>query len=67
MNIREADADKLLCPWLSLLRGEQTNCKGSRCMLWQFDEQMIDGPDSYVSEPGPTGHCGLIREPVWTK
>jgi hypothetical protein len=33
-------------------------CIGSQCMGWRFNEFMFNGPDSYVSEPGPLGYCG---------
>jgi hypothetical protein len=53
MNLRENDARAKMCPMTGRM------CEASQCMLWQWDEPMIEGPDSYVSEPGPTGHCGL--------
>jgi hypothetical protein len=55
MNLREVDAKTKLCPVI------RDNCHGSACFLWEWDEPLFDGPDSYVAEPGPTGHCGLIK------
>ena len=36
----------------------ESKCIGSKCMWWQWTKPMINGLDSYVSEPGPTGFCG---------
>lgn len=55
MNKTDAEAKKKCCP----LTGK--NCLGSQCMLWEWDEDLFEGADSYISEPGPTGHCGLTR------
>lgn len=62
MNLTEKQARKKLCPMMSgnTSASGMVQCVGSHCFLWQFDEPLHDGPDSYVSEPGPTGHCGLI-------
>lgn len=61
MNLPEKEARTKRCPIQSA--GKQTtNCCASDCMLWEFDEAMFDGPDSYVSEPGPTGHCGMAKQ-----
>ncbi len=60
MNVTEAQAQHKLCPIMSA--GKQTtHCEGSACMMWQWDEALMLNPpdDSYISEPGPTGHCGL--------
>lgn len=38
-------------------------CIGARCMAWRFTEELFKGPDSYQSEPGPTGYCGLAGAP----
>lgn len=62
MNLPEEKAKLLMCPILSAGQGGCQQCEGSACFLWQWDEPMFDGPDSYVSEPGPTGHCGLSRQ-----
>jgi hypothetical protein len=45
------------------LHGEPTNCLGSDCMAWRWTQPMFDGPDSYISEPGPKGYCGLAGLP----
>lgn len=59
MNVTEKQARQKLCPVHSAGRPDE-KCSASDCMMWQFDVPMsIDAPDSYVSEPGPTGHCGL--------
>ncbi len=55
MNLREVDAKTKFCPVIG------DACRGSACFLWEWDEPLFDGPDSYVSEPGPTGHCGLTK------
>ena len=39
-------------------------CVSSACMAWRWAERMIDGPDSYVSEPAPKGYCGLAGLPL---
>lgn len=57
MNVTVHEAMKLVCPVMSSGK-QETLCMGNACMWWQYDEPMFDGPDSYVSEPGPTGHCG---------
>ena len=41
----------------------QRYCIGSRCMAWRWTEPMVDGPDSYQSEPKPVGFCGLAGFP----
>ncbi len=38
-------------------------CVGSKCMGWRWCEPLIDGPDSYQSEPGPKGYCGVAGMP----
>lgn len=58
MNLREVDAKKKICPIMSAGKPDEY-CVASKCMLWQFDEPMFDGPDSFVSDPPPTGHCGM--------
>jgi hypothetical protein len=32
-------------------------------MGWRWTEYLYDGPDSYRSEPGPKGYCGLAGKP----
>ncbi len=39
------------------------HCIGSECIAWRWTEPLIDGPDSYQSEPKPTGYCGLAGPP----
>ncbi len=39
-------------------------CIGSQCMGWRWTEIMIDGRDSYISEPGPKGYCGRAGLPL---
>lgn len=39
-------------------------CCGSQCMAWRWSETMVKGPDSYISEPGPKGYCGLAGKPL---
>ena len=39
-------------------------CIGSNCMAWRWCETMVNGPDSYISEPGPKGYCGLAGLPL---
>ncbi len=56
MNVREVDARTMLCPLT------KDRCIASGCMLWQWDEPLLEGPDSYISDPPPTGHCGLIQQ-----
>ena len=41
------------------------HCIGSGCMMWRWNEPLFDGPDSYVSEPGPEGYCGLAGSPLF--
>lgn len=79
MNLTEKDAKAKWCPFARAQhpnaptggnrvigpRGAEIMlCIGSACMAWQWDELMHDGPDSYISEPGPTGHCGLTSQEV---
>jgi hypothetical protein len=33
-------------------------------MAWRWTEVLHDGPDSYLSEPGPTGYCGMAGKPI---
>ncbi len=73
MNVTEAKARTKICPFRRISEGEETyglavipRCCASDCMLWEFDEPMFDGPDSYVAEPGPTGHCGMVKQEVRT-
>ncbi len=33
-------------------------CIGSACMGWRWADLLVNGPDSYQSEPGPKGYCG---------
>ena len=39
------------------------HCIGSECMAWRWTEPLTDGPDSYQSEPKPTGYCGRAGPP----
>lgn len=68
MNITEEQAKKKICPIMSanLSATGVIRCEGSDCMLWEWDEAMFEGQDSYISEPGPTGHCGLTRQELRT-
>ena len=62
MNVTEKQASKKACPKAHAFLADgayQPACIGSDCMLWEFDVPMFEGPDAYVAEPGPTGHCGL--------
>ena len=43
---------------------QDQQCVGSMCMAWRFAEILVDGPDSYQSEPGPKGYCGLAGLPL---
>ena len=64
MNVTENIAKKKLCPMAHAFLADgayQPKCVGSECMLWQWDEPLFEGPDSYISDPPPTGHCGLIK------
>lgn len=73
MNVTEKEATKLRCcgPEGCGKSSVKTNagltvdsgrfCIGAKCMAWQFDVDLYAGPDSYVAEPGPTGHCGYTR------
>lgn len=63
MNVTEQKAKTMICPIVST-PDKLIKCTGSICMMWQFDEEMFDGPDSYVSDPGPLGHCGLTSKPL---
>lgn len=62
MNVTEATAKEMICPIISAGR-EDNLCRGSGCMMWQWDVPLMLNPpeDSYLSEPGPTGHCGLTE------
>ena len=60
VNATDKVAKTKLCPIMAAL-GSGSNCRGSACFLFEFDEELFEGPDSYVAEPGPTGHCGLTR------
>ncbi len=65
MNVTEKVAGTKRCPRAHAFLADgayQPMCIGSECMLWEFDEQMFDGPDSYVSDPPPTGHCGMKNQ-----
>ena len=53
----ENEARQAVCPYR--FGRNQPYCLASLCMAWRWNEPMINGPDSYVSEPGPTGYCGL--------
>lgn len=61
MNLPEKEARQKICPVMSAGK-PKTYCIASECMLWEFDERMFDGPDSYISEPGPVGHCGMAKQ-----
>ena len=41
------------------------HCIASGCMMWRWNEPLFDGPDSYISEPGPEGYCGLAGSPLF--
>lgn len=65
MNVTEEIARTKRCPKAHAFLADgahQPTCIGSECMLWEFGVPMFDGPDSYVAEPGPTGHCGLVQQ-----
>jgi len=63
MNARtEAQAERLHCP-MQFGKDCGGACLSSRCMAWRWTEVLVDGPDSYKSEPGPTGYCGLAGKP----
>lgn len=66
MNVTEGKARTMVCPILSIGKDIPAVCTASTCVWWEFDEPMFDGPDSYVAEPGPTGHCGVIKQEVRT-
>ncbi len=55
----EEQAKRHNCPLVARDINESTRCIGSACMAWRWTEHLFDGPDSYVSEPGPKGYCGL--------
>ena len=57
MNVTEKQAKKLWCP-RDPNPDRQFVCLGAGCVWWQWDVPMVDGADSYVAEPPPTGHCG---------
>ena len=40
------------------------DCTGSDCMAWRWGQALIEGPDSYMSDPAPKGYCGLAGKPV---
>ena len=64
MNVTEKNAALFWCPRTTMGRSKGDHhhplqrCIASSCMWWKWDEELYDGPDSYVSEPPPTGHCG---------
>jgi len=67
--VTEKEARKKLCCGpkncgIYLEIDEARVCCGSQCMAWQWCEVMTDGPDSYISEPGPKGYCGLAGLPL---
>jgi hypothetical protein len=39
-------------------------CETTMCMGWRWCEVLVKGPDSYISEPGPKGYCGLAGLPL---
>ncbi len=71
VNVTEKQASEMRCCGPSGC-GEQPDggrtggnapriCIGSACMAWCWDVGMYNGVDSYVSDPGPTGHCGHVN------
>ena len=61
----EKQARTKWCPLTVITESNPGNhCIGSDCMLWRWEVALFDGPDSYVSEPGPRGFCGLAGKPV---
>ena len=63
MLITEKEANKRVCPLVSS-SGQPYVCEASNCMAWRWEIEMYAGPDSYMSEPGPKGYCGLAGKPV---
>lgn len=68
MNVTEKDAGKLRCcgpEGCGTVEDDgKRYCIGSGCMAWNWTEKMVNGPDSYISEPGPKGYCGLAGLPL---
>lgn len=62
--LTEKQARERWCPLVGHRNKNQATCMASACMAWRFTEQLTDGPDSYQSEPGPTGYCGLAGKPT---
>jgi hypothetical protein len=68
----EKQASKKWCPMYRLSAGSPDTsrdnrtgtCIGSSCMAWRWTEPLVDGPNSYQSEPKPEGYCGLAGRPV---
>jgi len=58
----ENESKDKLCPLMACR--PMSFCVGSNCMAWRWNEPMFNGEDSYVSEPGPTGYCGLAGKEV---
>jgi len=60
--MNEAQMRAKVCPIMSSgeVNTDFQKCVGSACALWEWNEPLYNGPDSYVSEPGPEGGCGLI-------
>ena len=59
-TVTEKEAQEMVCPGLTNV----DLCMGSKCMAWRWCETMVNGPDSYISEPGPKGYCGLAGLPL---
>ena len=47
-----------VCP---IINGAGHMCHGSDCMMWTWNEPLFEGPDSYISDPPPLGHCGMTH------
>ncbi len=55
----EAEASKMLCPFMPVVGGSIRPCEASACMAWRWSHQ-----DTGVND-APTGFCGAAVLPKY--